>query len=115
MVKSILTIGLLYLSAQCAAHFFSGNDLVRNMRDWEAVIDKANDVSYTRAGSYSGFVAGVYDSFESSHIICPKDRTTRGQINAVVAKFLKVNPERWGEPAVNLILGALQDAFPCSS
>ena len=35
-----------------------------------------------------------------------------GQLAAVVSKYLTNHPEKWSEPAVDLVIKALQEAFP---
>jgi hypothetical protein len=59
-----------------------------------------------------GFIVGLHDVLEKSRMICT-DKTTRGQIAAVITKFLNDNPARWNEPAVVLVSEALKKAFPC--
>jgi len=35
-----------------------------------------------------------------------------GQLAAVVSKYLKNRPEKWSEPAVDLVIKASQEGFP---
>ena len=75
----------------------------------------SQDTSYYDVGNYAGFILGVCDAYSLNELICLGNGVTKGQILAIVAKFLKANPERWNEPAFFLVVAALKGAFPCSA
>ena len=61
-----------------------------------------------RRGSTSfGYVSGVGDAMG----YVPAGLMA-GQLAAVVSKYLTNHPEKWSEPAVDLVIKALQEAFP---
>jgi len=102
LVCIILVTFLIVPSAHAA--FYSGNDLVKLMRMYEKTSPSAE------AGMFLGFVGGVYDA--TRHMYGDKDNVILGQIRAVVTNYLKAHPERWNEPAADLVIDALKEAFP---
>lgn len=44
---------------------------------------------------------------------CPPNEATSSQTARIVVKFLEDNPQRLHEPATDLVLEALHQAFPC--
>ena len=99
--------------AQAGSIFLTGNDLVKVMREDDNANVHSPNTSYYDVGIYSGFVVGVYDTSSVLNMICPSTSVTRGQAKAIVAKYLKLNPEKWEDSAVNLVFTALVNAFPC--
>jgi len=117
-VKRIVVPIILFVavSGSNAHAFFSiGNDLVSDMREWKSFRYKSPNTDYQAASAYRGYVTAVYDVYDLKGIICPdNENVTVGQVNAIVAKYLNNNPERWSEPALYLVADALKLAFPCS-
>lgn len=114
--KSFLVIFLLIsISAPVYAGFISVNKLVKYMREFEKVNTGSKDINYHYANRYVSYVIGVYDTLELYGIIYNPliAKTSQGQIASIVAKFLKNNPERWHEPAADLVRDVLIKAFPC--
>jgi hypothetical protein len=64
-------------------------------------------------GVYPGYVSGVHDVYQGRGLICGSENVSIKQAAAIVAKYLKNNPERWNEPAYFLVSDALLKAFPC--
>lgn len=112
-MRTIIGVALLVFSVPTWAYFVDGNDLIVDMRDWERHQRGSEITDYVNVASYSSYVKGVYDALDLSERICPEN-TTVGQVNAVVAKFLRSNPERWSEPAFFLVEEALTHAFACA-
>ena len=111
IMKNFMLITMLILlpiQAQAQVFFYGGNHLVELMREYE----NPNTSSFG-AGRYSGFVSGVYDTLSALNIICPTTSVTVGQAIAIVTKYLKSNPEKWNESAIDLVSVALMNAFPC--
>lgn len=48
-------------------------------------------------------------------MICIPGGVTRGQLMAVVKKWLSTHPEKWNEDAHKLVQEALKTGFPCTS
>lgn len=92
------------------AQFYYGNELVALMRQYERADANASGVDYVKAREYAAYILGVYDATEFLYHV--PDRVPKGQIVAVVSKYLKNNPEKWGESASSLVIKALQEAFP---
>ena len=106
-------LALLATNSWATGVFYVGNDLVKPMREWEAANEKSAAADYSSAARFTGYVTGVYDSISSFDLVCGTTQVTTAQVTAIVAKFLKQNPERWNEPAVGLVAEALAKAFPC--
>jgi len=69
------------------------------------------DVAYS-VGAFRGFVMGVALSRLNSSF-CPSQNFSDAQIYAVVAQYVRIHPEKWGEEPVDLVNMALGEAFPC--
>ncbi|WP_409516361.1 Rap1a/Tai family immunity protein [Comamonas sp.] len=69
------------------------------------------DVVFDQALGY-GYVKGVIDSLNKI-LFCIPGAVTGGQIVDVVYNHLQANPKKRHQPAVDLTIEALQDAFPC--
>lgn len=114
--KSILALVILlvlvFMQGQAeGGGFWSGNDLVERMREWDKEEAGVKGVSYADAGIYVGYVAGVFDAL-GGIMWKSQDNVTIGQTCSIVSKYLKNHPEMWNKPAVNLIVDALKEAFP---
>jgi hypothetical protein len=59
-----------------------------------------------------GYIEGVVDSLQDI-AYCPPPGVTYRQDNAIITKFMNVNPEFWNQSADALIVKALNGAFPC--
>lgn len=82
----------------------TGNNLVR----WLPSYNK--EVANWESGMYLGFVSGI--SGVTNGVLFCAPNATNGQSAAIVAKFLKNNPERWGEDGGLLVIEALKNAYP---
>ena len=90
----------------------SGNQLVENMREYENFdMDSFDPGQVLKAAHYMGYVGGVADILQNFGLI-RAEKATHGQYFAVVAKFLKANPEKWHQSAMILVVDALLEAFP---
>ncbi len=109
-MKAVVLVLMLSFLAVTSVHagFVSGHDLVVYMNSY----DKLRGVTaedLIPKGKFSGFVLGVYDSYEREY---SDENVTSGQVCAVVSKYLKQHPELWHLPAVQLVRQALREAFP---
>jgi hypothetical protein len=64
-------------------------------------------------GFYQGFVAGIFDAYDSAELLCSTGGVTLGQAEAIVSRYLKANPTEWNLPAVDVVRDALLSPFPC--
>jgi Rap1a immunity proteins len=91
------------LLAQCAAI-------------WERVVidgKKTEDALTAWAtGSFQSFVDGVAAATVDDEW-CPNDTYASELLSAVSAKYIREHPEKWREPALDLVLVPLAEAFPC--
>ena len=109
----ILVFVLLFLigvpgSGYCGG--LSGNQLVEYMREFDKAQSGSNP-SWYEVGVFMGFVIGVADTLSLSNYI-NVEGVSIAQACAVVAKYLKANPEKWHESAVDLVAPVLREAFP---
>ena len=112
MLRKLVAVGLLCAAMNTQAGFFDGNDLVKDMREWEKYERKDSSVSNLVAGNFMGYVAGVADVYDEISV-CPPENSTVRQLSAIVARFLNANQARWVEPADVLVADALKTSFPC--
>ena len=93
-----------------SAFAISGNDLIAGMRVYLKADKDYTKADFLLAGNYLGYVQGVAEATASDYSL--PDAVTADQLCLIVAKFLEKHPERWNEPAPNLVRNALQEAFP---
>jgi len=74
------------------------------------------DGSERPVGTCLGYVIGVMDSavLWADQPYCTPRGSTNNQATLVVIKYLKNNPEKLHMEAVEIVLLALLDAFPCA-
>jgi hypothetical protein len=100
---------LLAMTVPAHAGFESGNSLKGfcDTKGWQEAV-------------CSGYVTGVYDMLEgisSENAIpplCVPADVTRGQLQAIVLKFLNEHPELLHYSAAALVNIAIRQAFPCT-
>jgi len=107
MKKIIMAIFLVSNVNVAFAGFTDANEL----HQWLQEKENPNG-SLLKSGFFSGYVGGVVDVGDGI-LFCTSSGVTRGQNSAVVAKFLKNNPEKWNQPADSLVIEAMKKAFPC--
>ena len=64
-----------------------------------------------KVGQFVGFIRATTQQGVLANVLCNKDNVTLDQMQLIVAKYFKNNPERWQDPATLLILEALNEAF----
>ena len=115
-MKKFIAIAMLILlpiQAQAAVTYYSGNRLVELMREYDKFEVKDPNTSYDDVGAYQGYINGVSDTLAALNLVCVSMSVTGGQEAAIVSKYLKLNPEQWGNSAASLVFTALVNAFPC--
>jgi len=105
-----ISTSLVLLSLACSsahAGFIDGNQL----QQWST---GSGDVGANLVGAslFSGYVSGVVDTGDDV-LFCTSNGVTLGQCVAVVMKYLENNPEKWNLAAPALVIGAMQQTFPC--
>ena len=106
----LVLIGLLLAHAPALAAFYSGNDLVALMREMDRANAGGSEVSFVKAREYGAYIVGVFDAVEFRLDV--PDNVTKGQVIAIVSKYLKNHPEEWSYSGVSLVIKALTEAFP---
>jgi hypothetical protein len=106
----ILAANLVSLPAWGA--FWTGQKLVEMMRHDERFVAGQADAAFG-AGSFFGYVIGIHDALDRRRRICTPNGVKVDQIVAVASKYLKDHPEKWNEPASDVVTVALGEAFPC--
>jgi len=111
LVAALLMMG----SGTASAEYVDGNQLRMWARSAEHQLDGrvATGKEATEAGLYVGYIEGVVDSLSEGKGICPPAGSQVSQMQAIVTKYLAMNPEKWSQPGPELVLAALQPVFPC--
>lgn len=103
---ALLTSTILFCS-NSHADFTTGNEL----QQWLSASESADESRYD-TGLFRGYVSGVVDT-GNDVLFCTTQGVNRGQYTAVVAKYIKNNPEKWNIGASSLVIDAMKQAFPC--
>lgn len=107
-MKQVLLALALTLNVSIAiAGFTDGNELYKYMLELEN--PNGSELGY---GLFMGYVGGVVDVGDGV-LFCTTSGVTRGQFIAIVAKYLKNNPEKWNMSADSIVFYAMKEAFPC--
>jgi Rap1a immunity proteins len=88
-----------------------GSDLAR---------DCSASQNYFSYGSCSGYLMGVADMMAQPEWPYPKkacfpEEVLRGQLIAIVKKYIANHADQLQEPALDIVAAALAQAFPCPS
>ena len=113
-VGLLVIVFLIGVPGSVYSGWVSGHKLVEFMREYEKFEKGLDDPSYVETGHYMGYVTGVADVLQQLELI-KTEEVTIAQLCAVVAKYLKANPEMWHHPALALVTLALKEAFPPES
>lgn len=124
MRKIILMLILAFVSSNAMADTlnyqpcdFSGAMFAQCAATWERVFHNANvmanDTDLWQTASFQSFIDGV--AFVTlNKKWCAKKLVPLDNIYAIVAKFVRENPEQWDSTPSYLILKPLAKLFPCS-
>ena len=102
-MKRLLFIALL-AAAPAHAAFWDGNELLQRLNSDDAV----------RRAVALGYVMGVHDAFENVNH-CPPANASAGQLRDIVRNYLTNVPAERHHIADQLVMRALEIAFPCSN
>ena len=96
--------------AKAAIGFYDGNKL----DEW---INKCDSKSYVACGQFNGYIAGVFDAYQGANMMSKCVPSGGGlkikQLAGVVEKWLTDHPELWHVSADELVLAAVNEAWPC--
>ncbi len=115
-MRTFLLVAMLVgslLPMQTQAAFWDGNKLVTFMREYEKALTVQQRGNRYKAGLYQAYVVSAHDTYDTLRLICTPDNVEIGQVNAVVAAYLKANPTDWHFSAITIVRNALVEAFPC--
>lgn len=114
-MNKTLTGAVLALACFSAhAAFMDGSDLANLIQATERIQARTHaNRDFTDSARGQGYVQGVFDAMLSLKYLCGASSVTTGQATAIVSKFLRDNPEKWGWSADQLVGVALVEAFPC--
>lgn len=114
----VIFVAMISLQAATTANlesYTSGNDLHR-----DCSVDRADSVYFSRMARCRAFIVGVHDAhttyvsaLNTDRVFCAPERMQAGQLTDVVRKWLTDNPKHRHKAAASLVLGALQENFPC--
>jgi len=115
MEKILLVLILTFGSCPAVAQLNTGNGLLRLGEASERNADgRGLQHDPFNSGTFNGFVAGaawILDDLDPK--VCLPLAATIGQLNAVVLRYLRQNPEQLHRGSWLLVREALQQAFPC--
>ena len=116
LMRAPITLALTLMVSCAWGQFKSGAQLADEASYWRknltgnAIVDIE---TVTKESRFSGYVIGIHDSYEYSALFCTPSNSTRGQVLAVAAKYIKEHPEQWNQNPAQIVLASLQQAFPC--
>ncbi len=93
-----------------SAFALSGNDLADGMKAYLKAEKDYTKADYLMAGNYMGYVEGVAEATLSDYSL--PGTVTPDTLFRIVADFMGRHPDKWNQPAVNLVRKALQEAYP---
>lgn len=110
-VAKLIAAGCLSLAAMSVSAqgvtYYTGNQLM----EWNS-----SNTAFDR-GRFMGYVVGIVDAksrgWESTRLCCVPPGVAVGQLEEVVRKYLKQNPQEWHLEADLQVTLAMTEAFPC--
>ena len=112
VASTTILLAMVMIAAQevgAATVRFLGSDLAR---------DCSASQNYFSYGSCSGYLMGVADMMARPEWpyptkACFPDEVGRGQLVAIVKKYVANHPDQLQAPALDIVAAALAQAFPC--
>lgn len=104
---TLLLNALMYNNAAAAFEGVSGASLKKICTSYVDMPSNTSD------GMCIGYVVGVMSVMEYINVLCLPAEATHSQATLVVQKYLSDHPERLHLNAEELVIDALQEAFPC--
>lgn len=113
----LICIAMLFFSSYAqGGTFYDGNKLNELI-----LADQREDAGRSlpgdprKSGRLSGYIVGIAEGHDGTPGFCLPEGVTVGQLVAVVSRSVQARPERWNEPAWDLVYDALKKAFPCKA
>lgn len=113
LVACILLATSPSLAEQARTAYVPGHMLVKWLIEFTRAEGEAENPSFYDVGKCWGFVAGVMDARSAELQI--SDRMTIREAVARVREFADAHPDRWDDPAVDLVVAALAQDSTTSS
>jgi len=105
---TLLLNSLVYSNVAAGFEGVSGADLKK------ICVSYVDIPSNTSDGMCIGYVVGVMSVMEYINVLCLPVESTHAQATLVVQKYLSDHPEKLHLNAEELVIDALQEAFPCT-
>jgi len=103
---SIVFFAFALICAPASAGFMTGQQLKEYLDDARA------GTSFKNLTVAMGYVAGVYDMVDRSHVCITHELSVRAAME-VVHRYLNAHRDRLQRPAAELVVNALSEEFPC--
>jgi len=115
-MKHTITVGAaLLLGSLMCSHVFAESEDLSGTNLKQLCASYVDIPSSTSDGMCIGYVTGVMSVMEYINVACLPVNATHSQATLVVQKYLSAHPERLHLNAEELVIDALQEAFPCAS
>lgn len=96
------------------AQIMRGNDLQKWLNSYANFESGAKtEDNYTNSMIALHYITGVAESYKNTGLLCFPNSVTAGQLTAIVAKYVRANPEKWNKHANILTFEALSTPFAC--
>lgn len=111
MKKIIIVLSVIFtLSTSVNAEYIKGKILAEYWHTHKKAT-AADVYRNANAGFYRGYIMSVVDSYNDKLFVIPITLKA-GTIFTMVGNWLDNHPKEWTRPAVDLVVEALQTAFP---
>jgi len=115
MKQTIILAATLLLGSPLSSHVAAQLERVSGASLKKICTSYVDIPSNTSDGMCIGYVTGIISVMEYISISCVPAESTHAQATLVVQKYLSEHPERLHLNAEELVIGALQEAFPCNT
>lgn len=105
----LLLLSLLILGCQ-TAWAMNGEDLADGMKSYVKAEKDYTPADFFMAGNYLGYIQGVAEATTADYSF--PNTLTPDDLCRVVTRYLEKHPDKWKEPASNLVRQALAQAYP---
>ena len=99
-------------ASQAYCQFWDGTDLVEGLIEYEKG-QEGKDFNPGKSIKYMSYVVGAVDGLEVQGELCIETGVKDSQVLAIVAKYLKANPEKWAQSGYSLVKEALKPVWAC--